>query len=183
MSQRCVYGECKAWAIKGGTVCNKHGGARRDVAANAAVRAEVLAWRLGDALDDPGETLLRLITQSRRRADAYADELDQLVKDTDLRKALVGDTYIAAGEDGAVKSGEYIRGLAQLEAQERDRCASFCVKAIAAGLAERVVRIQERQAAQSHAALVAGLDEAGVVGDVRKQVLAGAARHLRLVAS
>jgi hypothetical protein len=34
-------------------------------------------------------------------------------------------------------------GLAQLEAQERDRCAGFAAKAVAAGLAERTVRIAE----------------------------------------
>jgi hypothetical protein len=42
-------------------------------------------------------------------------------------------------------TGEAIRGLADLEAKERERCANFATKAIAAGLAERTVRIAERQ--------------------------------------
>jgi hypothetical protein len=46
---------------------------------------------------------------------------------------------------GGYKAGEYIRGLAQLEAQERDRCAGFATKAVAASLAERTVRVAERQ--------------------------------------
>jgi hypothetical protein len=33
----------------------------------------------------------------------------------------------------------------QLEAKERDRCANFASKAVAVGLAERTVRIAERQ--------------------------------------
>ena len=36
-------------------------------------------------------------------------------------------------------------GLADLEAKERDRCANFATKAIAAGLAERTVPVAERQ--------------------------------------
>jgi hypothetical protein len=42
-------------------------------------------------------------------------------------------------------TGEAIRGLADLEAKERERCANFATKAIAAGLAERTVRVAERQ--------------------------------------
>ena len=42
-------------------------------------------------------------------------------------------------------TGEAIRGLADLEAKERERCANFAGKAVAAGLAERTVRIAERQ--------------------------------------
>ena len=34
-------------------------------------------------------------------------------------------------------TGEAIRGLADLEAKERERCANFASKAVAAGLAER----------------------------------------------
>jgi hypothetical protein len=152
------------------------------VKAKAAVRAEVLRWRLGDALDNPGETLLRLITQSRRRADLLADEIEQLISESpSLRDALVGETWIST-DTATYKAGEYVRGLAQLEASERDRLAGFCTKAIAAGLAERMVRLREREAAAAHAALVAGLDEAQVSPEVRRVVLAGAARHLRLAA-
>lgn len=179
----CTWGDCKAWAIRGGTVCVKHGGMRPDVKANALIRAEVLAWRLGDAVDDPGDTLLRLITQSRMRADAYSDELEKLASESeDMRDALIGESWVSTDET-TYKAGEYIRGLAQIEAQERDRLAGFCTKAIAAGLAERVVRLAEKQAAMAQAALLAGLDAAGINGEQRRAVLAGAAKHLRSVAS
>jgi hypothetical protein len=42
-------------------------------------------------------------------------------------------------------TGEAIRGLVQLEAQERDRAAGMAAKAVAAGLATRQVELAERQ--------------------------------------
>ena len=56
--------QCKAKAIPGGTACRWHGGAAGQVKAKAAVRSELLGWGLGDATVDPGEVLLRLVTQS-----------------------------------------------------------------------------------------------------------------------
>jgi hypothetical protein len=57
---------------------------------------------------------------------------------------MVGEIEIPT-KHGGYKAGEYIRGPAQLEAQERERCANFATKAVAAGLAERTVRVAERQ--------------------------------------
>jgi hypothetical protein len=59
--------------------------------------------------------------------------------------ALVRNTYGAARDVGVYVTGEAIRGLADLEAKERERCGNFASKAVAAGLAERTVRIAERQ--------------------------------------
>jgi hypothetical protein len=136
--------QCKNWAIKGGQVCRNHGGGAAAVKAKAAIRAEVFEWGLGDSHVDPGEVLLRLVTQSAARAQRYASELEQLVDDEGLAAAMVGEIEIPT-KHGGYKAGEYIRGLAQLEAQERDRCAGFATKAVAAGLAERTVRVAERQ--------------------------------------
>jgi hypothetical protein len=66
---------CKRKAIPGGEVCRWHGGAAKQVQAKAAIRAEVLSWGLTDATIDPGEQLLRLVTQSAARAEMYAQEL------------------------------------------------------------------------------------------------------------
>lgn len=68
---------CKHKAIPGGTVCRFHGGASPHVASKAAVRAEVFNWGLGDTTVDPGETLLRLVTQSAARAERYAILLEE----------------------------------------------------------------------------------------------------------
>jgi hypothetical protein len=60
--------------------------------------------------------------------------------------ALVGKSYGAAKDVGVYYvTGEAIRGLADLEAKERERCANFATKAVAAGVAERTVRVAERQ--------------------------------------
>jgi hypothetical protein len=177
----------------------------------ANVRAELANWTLGDPVDDPAETLLRLITQSRMRAEFYAALLQQaydaaermaevapsdrglaedLQRDLDnvLQAggvaALIGKTYGAAGKDGDIyATGEAIRGLAKLEADERDRCANFCRLAIAAGIAERLVKVAEQLAATIMQVLVGALDDAEVTGDQRQAVVASAGRRLALVSS
>ena len=173
---------CRNWAREGATVCNRHGGKAPQVAAKAAVRAELMHWRLGDALDDPGETLLRLLTQSRARADAYAMELERIARQFEtLQEALIGDSLIT-GADGTVhKAGEYIRGIVELETQERDRCANFAVKAIAAGLAERSVRLAEQQGALIAQVIRAVMaDERwGLSKEQREEGLRIATEHLR----
>lgn len=134
---------CNSWPVKGARVCYKHGGAAPQVRAKALVRADVMKWGLGDVHVDPGETLLRLVSQAATRAARYAQELEAIVAESEtLHKALVGRVYTEFGT-----AGEYVRGLVELESQERDRLAGFCVKAIAAGLAERQVRLAERQGA------------------------------------
>lgn len=141
-------GPCKKWPVKGALVCESHGGKAPQVAARARVRAELMAWGLDAPTVDPGQTLLRLVSQSAARAEAYATELfAQLDADTDgqLKAALVAEIWIPTDDGVRYKAGEYIRALALLEAQERDRCANFCRIAIAAGLAERQVRIAEQQ--------------------------------------
>jgi hypothetical protein len=174
--------QCKRKAIPGGTVCRYHGGNARQVKTKAAIRAEVLNWGLGDTTVDPGEILLRLVTQSAARAGHYSRLLQEAFEAAERLKqahdagmqveapgdeladtaetarrdldrifntggvaALVGNTYGAAKDVGVYVTGEAIRGLADLEAKERERCANFASKAVAAGLAERTVLIAERQ--------------------------------------
>lgn len=176
---------CARYPRKGSAVCDTHGGAAPQVKSRAAVRAELLSWGLaGHAeLADPGETLLRLVTQSAARCEMYArylaeavdaaerlqrsgvaPESDLLEAETarlDLERvfnagpvaALIGHTYAGTQTSGVIATGEKIRGLAELEAQERDRCANFAAKAVAAGLAERMVRASEQMAALTAAAV------------------------------
>lgn len=199
--QRCVAKGCGRWAIRGGTVCPQHGGSAPQVKSRALVRAEVAQWVLGEATDDPGTVLLRMITQSRRRAELYASLLEEAYEAAEAEdligaawtlggqwrmpagvSALIGHKYAVDPQGGpSVPIAEAIRGLVQLEAEERDRCVNFCTKAITAGLAERVVRMQEREAAMAHQALIAGLDAAGITGELRAKVLDGTVAHLRLV--
>jgi hypothetical protein len=53
------------------------GGAAQQVKAKAAVRVELIGWGLGDATVDPGEVLLRLVTQSAAGAERYAMLLEE----------------------------------------------------------------------------------------------------------
>lgn len=176
---------CPNWAMHGGMVCKAHGGAARQVRAKAAVRDEVLRWGLDSPTVDPGETLLKLVSQSAARAQRYSQEIEQLVADSpSLHEALVAETWISTETGGSYKAGEYIRGLAVLEAQERDRCAGFCAKAIAAGLAERTVRLAERQGALIADVLRAVMGDAslGLSEEQRRAMPDVIRRHLAAVA-
>jgi hypothetical protein len=212
--------QCKAKAIPGGTVCRWHGGAAQQVKAKAAVRAELIGWGLGDATVDPGEVLLRLVTQSAARAERYALLLEEAYEAAERLKqahdagarieapgdeladtaetarrdldrifntgrvaALVGNTYGAAKDVGVYVTGEAIRGLADLEAKERERCANFATKAVAAGLAERQVRLAERQGELLAQVIRGVLDELGLSAEQRQLVPEVVRRHLIAVGS
>lgn len=220
--------QCGRWARPGATCCATH---LRNPAAirNAEVRAEVMRWGLGDATVDPGEVLLRLVTQSSARVERYSrlleeaydaaerlraaheaqellldpmpvGELDDDNRETaaiqqarqDLERifhvggvsALIGYQYSATITGSVYASTEAIRGLAKLEAEERDRCADFAAKAVKAGLAERQVRIAERQGAQIMEIMLAVLgDPAFELSDDKIDLVpAIVERHLALVA-
>jgi len=163
---------CKAKAIPGGEVCRWHGGAAKQVAAKAAVRAELLQWGLTDATIDPGEQLLRLVTQSAARAEMYARELKALVDESpNLRDALVAEVWISTEHD-TYKAGEYIRGLAKLEAEERDRCASFAAKAVAAGLVKKQTELAQLQGEMLVKALQTVLNKINLTDEQKQQVKA-----------
>lgn len=93
--------------------------------------------------------------------------------------ALVGRTRAGDGKGGTVETGEQIRALAALEQSERKLAADLAAKAVAAGIAERQVRLAERQADMMISVLTASLralgldpDDARVVQVVEAQMLA-----------
>ncbi len=178
---------CGANVIKGTKGCRRHGGkplAR--LKAEGMVVTELHRWGLGDTTVDPGEAMLRLVSQSAARVDFYsgllrdaydaaerlrvaesAPQSDLLEAETarlDLERVfntggvsvLIGHTYAGTQTSGVIATGEAIRGLAKLEAEERDRLANFASKAVAAGLAERMTRLAEKQGAML-AAVIAGV--------------------------
>lgn len=190
---------CQRYRLTGQKVCGLHGGKTPVALRKAIVVTEVSKWVAGDQLDDPAQVLLRLITQSRRRADLYASLLEEAYAEAEKEdligknvvggvwalpagvKALIGHKYAMDAQGNLEPVQEAIRGLVELESAERDRCANFAAKAISAGLQERIVRVQEKEAALAHAALIAGLDAAGITGDARRAVLDGVVSHLRLI--
>ena len=96
---------------------------------------------------------------------------------------LVGDSYTTTPDGDVVKTGEYIRALIQLEADERDRCANFSRLALAAGLAERTVRQAERAGELIAQMLTAVMDdsELGFSAAQRAALPNVLRRHLSLV--
>lgn len=147
---------CGAFALQGSDLCDTHlfNPASRK---KAMVRAELERWGLGDAKVDPGEVLLRLVSQSAARAEFLAqllaeqyDRVDAGEDTTTLPKrlsVLVGRTFALNRDGQPVPIAEAVRALVQLEGEERDRCANFATKAVAAGLLERQVQLAERQGA------------------------------------
>jgi hypothetical protein len=93
-------------------------------------------------------------------------------------QALIGGTYSATPNGRVYQTGEQIRGLVQLEQTERKMCADFASKAIAAGLAERQVRMAERQGQAIIEAIAVALDRAGISGELRMAAQNAAAEHL-----
>jgi hypothetical protein len=161
---------CKAKAIRGGEVCRHHGAGAPQVKAKAALKADVLDWGLGDIALDLSEVLLRLVTQSYRRAEMYAAELKALVDETGLRDALVMEKWSATEQGDTYKVGEEIRGLARLEADERERCAGFAAKAVAAGLIKKQTDLAQLQGEMLVTALQAVLDKVALTQEQQAQV-------------
>jgi len=188
-------------------VCRFHGGAAGQVKAKAAIRAEVLNWGLGDACEDPGIVLLRLVTQSAARAQRYSMLLEEAYEAAERLKqahdagaqirapgdeladtaetarrdldrifntggvsALVGNTYGAAKDVGVYVTGEAIRGLADLEAKERERCANFATKAVAAGLMQKQADLAKAQGELLVKALQAILDRVSLTDEQKQAV-------------
>jgi hypothetical protein len=60
-------------------------------------------------------------------------------------RGLIGHTYAADKMAGIFASGEAVRALVQLEAQERDRAVRYAKVAHDMGIAEREVKLAERQ--------------------------------------
>jgi hypothetical protein len=178
---------CAATVVAGTRACPRHSGTTLVKAkAKGAVVLELRNWGLGDTTVDPGEAMLRLVSQSAARVDFYSGllreaydaaerlrlaeqppESDLLEAETarlDLERimntggvsVLIGHTYAGTQTSGVIATGEAIRGLAKLEADERDRLANFASKAVAAGLAERMTRLAEKQGAML-AAVIAGV--------------------------
>jgi hypothetical protein len=180
--------QCKNPAIRGTTVCRYHGGSNKATARKALVRAELSDWGLNDQKVDPGEVLLRLVSQSARRTAFYGELLRQAYEAEDTPagefelphgvRALIGVKRAVDSEGHVTNLGEEIRGLVALELAERKLCADFSMKAISAGLAERQVRVAEIQGAAIIGAIMVALDRAGIVGPARLEAQNAAADYL-----
>ena len=113
----------------------------------------------------------------------YAAEVSRVVAEHGLQQALVGETLIVDPNNARLhKVGEYIRGLATLENQERDRAAKYSDLAIRAGLAEWQVRLAERQGALIEQVLTTVFAEIGLTPEQRRAAPDAIRRALTAVA-
>ena len=158
---------CNGKPYRGSTLCRRHlpnPKSRR----YADIRAELQMWTTTDELEDPNQVLLRLMSQSFRRAAYYGWLLEQSQEKAGpeleaMLSTVVGTVKKAAGSEGHIfDSEEAVRGLVSLEGQERDRAARFAKLAIDAGIADRIVRLEEAKAAEVVALIRRVLLAAGV---------------------
>lgn len=128
---------CAKAPIVGGTVCTVHGGRAPQVKAKAAERIEAARLLAEGAFDplgtprDPGEVLLAMLGISHARAALYGTALAQAHDD--------------GGIDALTTDVGRLATLRQLESEERDRAGKLAKTALDAGIAERLVRMSERQ--------------------------------------
>lgn len=155
--------ECHGSAICGTARCRMHAGKASELA-KAQGQANLLAWSTAAVADakplDPGQAVMNALHVSVLRAQMLGELLRVQVEDQDY-EGFVGRTY-AAGRDGArVETGEQLRGLVRLEAEERDRSVKFAKAAHDMGIAERHIELQQAQAQIVVAAFRSALDAIG----------------------
>lgn len=192
---------CHAIAIAGMNSCDHHVGKSRAVA--KAQGQAMLAWQMarpGAVSVDYRHAVLAALQMTYARLAWYAWLLEQqqaAVEDqastgedsgdglaaSVATGGLVGHTFAPSRDGGGVVTGEAIRGLAVLEAQERDRLVRFAKTAHDMEIDESLVRLEE----QKGVLLVAGLrwleGQLGLSEEQLPLFRAGAPRMLRMLAA
>lgn len=155
-------GECHGPAVNGLDVCRMHGGQRAEVL--KAKGAAITAWSAlaGEATVTSTDAVLGMLQMSWLRAHMYAHLLERQVGDAQEQgednwsddpgigpgTGLIGHTRGASAGVGVYVTGEAVRGLAQLEAAERDRVVKCAKTAHDMGIADEQVRLIDTYATQ-----------------------------------
>lgn len=105
---------------------------------------------------DPGQVVLEQMRRAVMRADLYGEML-RWELEAEAEAGLVGTTYTAGRDGQRVETGERARGMAVLEAAERDRVVRFAKTAHDMGIAERHVELEQERASLVTAAFRAAL--------------------------
>lgn len=164
-------GDCHAIAIDGTAYCRMHAGVSLEVA-KAQGRARITAFSALGAVPsiEPGLAVLASLHMSWLRVHLYGALLEEQLEadgsygpgglssavgvtaggverqpSPDAVGGLIGHVYSADKMAGIFASGEAVRALVTLEAQERDRAVRFAKVAHDMGIAEREVRLAESQ--------------------------------------
>lgn len=165
---------CKLWAIRGGTVCNKHGGKAPHVKAAAHARhvdqeiTKVLGWLDINPIHDPLTALSELA--------------GEIVAWKELAAARVAELTSLAQRNYTSGSDE-VRAEIQVFERAMDRAVTVLATIARLNIDERLVRISEQQADLVKKALMGALEDAGLPREQQREAAGHLARRLRLVAS
>ncbi|MDB4873219.1 MAG: pas58 [Gemmatimonadales bacterium] len=168
---------CHANAIRGTAACVSHAGKVTELAKAQGEAFTAWSALGGKPAVSTVQAVLGMLQMSWLRAHLYAGLLERQFTDAQDRRrlssradafygddadvgiagsgappvgagvGLIGHTYGAVKDIGIYASGEAIRGLVQLEAQERDRCVKYAKTAHDMGIAEQEIRVAEEQGA------------------------------------
>ena len=205
-------GTCHGSAIRGTDACKYHGGQSLEVlrAKGEARIAAITAFSaLGGAVPsvEPGFAVLASLHMSWLRVHLYARLLEEQVEadaaygpgglssavgvtsggveqqtSPDGAGGLIGHAYAADKMAGIFASGEAVRALVTLEAQERDRAVRFAKVAHDMGIAEREVRLAERQGELLATVIRGVLDDLDLTDEQQGKAPAAIQSRLRAVA-
>jgi hypothetical protein len=169
---------CRRAPIAGAEVCRVHGGASPQVKAAAARRlehaaAEQAVRTYGLPVDiDPSEALLEEV----RRTAGHVAWLNTLIGEGDQN----GLTQWVHEDGGGAHKRESVWVV--LYHKERAQLVNVCKAAIAAGIAEREVRIAERQGELVAELVRVAVDAAGLTPAQRERAYGAVRGHLTRVA-
>jgi hypothetical protein len=161
---------CHGSAITGTDRCRMHAGEKS--ALTKAKGEAITAWTAlaGQPTVSATEAVLGMLQMSWLRVHIYAGLLEEQLSAAQENRGgdgagsvgpgagLIGHTFGAVKDIGIYASGEAVRGMALLEAQERDRCVRYAKTAHDMGIAEHQIRVAEEQGR--------------LLGDVIRRVLA-----------
>jgi hypothetical protein len=165
---------CKMWAIRGGTVCHKHGGRAPRVKAAAATKLveQDIAKTLGRLtvvpIHDPLTALAELAGEITAWKELAAERVAAL-------KELAQRNYATGADEVHAEIQVYERAL--------DRCVHVLATIARLNIDERLVKISQQQADLVQKALLGALDDTGLPRDQQREAATHLARRLRLVAS
>jgi hypothetical protein len=173
---------CHKIAIGGTPACNYHSGEKVEIA--KAKGAAITAWQaeFGEVTISAADAVLRMLQMSWARTHLYARLLEAQVAAGVDAGGLIGETRGASPEVGIYATGEAVRGLAALEAAERDRCVRFAKVAHDMGIAEAQIRVAEQQGALLASVIGRVLDRLGLSEAQRALVGSVVPEELRAVA-
>jgi hypothetical protein len=204
-------GDCHAIAIDGTPYCRMHAGVSLEVA-RAQGQARITAFSALGATPgiEPGYAVLASLHMSWLRVHMYARLLEEQVRNeadepvggwgesqrtdgghtvgagsqpsADGVAGLIGHTYAADKQAGIFAASESQRALVQLESQERDRAVRYAKVAHDMGIAEREVRLAEKQGELLASVIRGVLDDLDLSEEQQAQAPAAIQARLRAVA-